>query len=190
METRSILIVGVGGQGTLLASKLLGKILLNKGYDVKVSELHGMSQRGGSVTTYVRYGERVYSPVIESGEADYIVSFEMLEAARWSHCLKPGGTVISSTGRIDPLPVTTGAAQYPEGIPETLRARGIRLIEVDAPELAARAGSGKTVNTVLMGVLARELGLPREDWEAAIAATVPVKYKEVNLRAFALGVGE
>ncbi len=187
METRSILIVGVGGQGTLLASKLLGRILLDKGYDVKVSELHGMSQRGGSVTTYVKYGDKVYSPVIESGEADYIVSFEMLEAARWSHCLKPGGTVISSTGRIDPMPVTTGAAEYPEGLADRLREEGVRLIEVDAPALAAKAGSGKTVNTVLMGVLARDLGLPREDWEKAISETVPERFLEVNLKAFAMG---
>jgi len=187
MKNTNILIVGVGGQGTLLASKLLGKILVDKGYDVKVSELHGMSQRGGSVTTYVKFGEKVYSPVIEDGEADYIVAFELLEAARWSHCLKPGGTIISSVGRIDPMPVTTGAAEYPADLASKIRERGLRLIEVDAPALAAEAGNGKTVNVVLMGVLARELGMSRADWEECIKSSVPAKFTEVNLKAFGLG---
>ena len=113
MKTKNIMIVGVGGQGSLLASKLLGKLLLTRGYDVKVSEVHGMSQRGGSVVTYVRYGERVCSPVIDEGEADFIVSFELLEAARWTNVLRPGGKIVTNTQNINPMPVITGAAEYP-----------------------------------------------------------------------------
>ena len=118
METKNIMIVGVGGQGSLLASKLLGHLLMRQGYDVKVSEVHGMSQRGGSVVTYVRYGDRVASPVIDRGEADFIVSFEVLEAARWLSFLRPGGQIVTSTQQIDPMPVVTGAAQYPENLVE------------------------------------------------------------------------
>ena len=116
METKNIMIVGVGGQGSLLASKLLGKLLLSKGYDVKVSEVHGMSQRGGSVVTYVRFGEHVYSPIIDEGEADYLVSFELLEAARWTKYLRPNGKIITNSQQINPMPVITGAAQYPANL--------------------------------------------------------------------------
>ncbi len=188
-EVVSILIVGVGGQGTLLASKLLGRILLAEGYDVKVSELHGMSQRGGSVATYVKYGKKVYSPVIDDGEADFIVSFEMLEAARWAHCLKPGGLIITNTQQIDPMPVTTGAAEYPGGLAETLADSGIRINAFDALTPAVEAGSAKAVNILLMGRLARYLGIGREKWIEAIKLSVPPKFTEMNLKAFETGYG-
>ena len=187
MKTTSIMIVGVGGQGTLLASKLLGRILVDEGYDVKVSELHGMSQRGGSVVTYVKYGDRVYSPVIESGEADFIVSFEKLEAGRWAHCLKKGGLLITNTQQIDPMPVTTGAAVYPADILDRLAADGIKIDAFDALSPALEAGSSKAVNIVLMGRLARYLGLPAAKWLEAIRSTVAPKFTEMNLRAFRLG---
>ena len=115
METKNIMIVGVGGQGSLLASKLLGRLLLTRGYDIKVSEVHGMSQRGGSVVTYVRFGDKVYTPIIDKGEADFIVSFELLEAARWLSYLKPDGQIVTSTQQVDPMPVIIGAAEYPDG---------------------------------------------------------------------------
>ena len=136
MNTVSMMIVGVGGQGSLLASKLLGNLLVEEGYDVKVSEVHGMSQRGGSVVTYVRYGERVYSPVVDDGEADYIISFEKLEAARWAHRLKPDGKIIVNTQQIDPMPVITGAAAYPEDILDTLKQQNVFVDAIDALKLA------------------------------------------------------
>ena len=145
METKNILIVGVGGQGTLLASKLMGKYFTEKGYDVKVSEVHGMSQRGGSVVTYVRYGEKVFSSVIEKGEADIILSFEQLEGARWLPYLKKGGVLITGTQKIDPMPVIMGKASYPENILEKLSEKGVKVIPVDALTLALEAGSAKSV---------------------------------------------
>lgn len=154
METKNVMIVGVGGQGSLLASKLLGNLLVEQGYDVKVSEVHGMSQRGGSVVTYVRYGDKVYSPVIDKGEADFIISFELLEAARWAEYLRPGGRIIVNTQQIDPMPVITGAAAYPEDILAKLRALGLQVDAVDALEIAEQAGSAKAINIVLMGRLA------------------------------------
>lgn len=187
MNPVSIMIVGVGGQGSLLASKLLGRLLTDEGYDVKVSEVHGMSQRGGSVVTYVRYGDRVYSPVIGEGEADYIVSFEKLEAARWAACLKPGGSIITSTQQIDPMPVITGKAAYPADILEELAAKGVRIDAVDALSLAEQAGSAKAVNIVLMGHLARRLAIPQQAWLAALEKTVAPRFVELNRKAFALG---
>ena len=155
METKNVMIVGVGGQGSLLASKLLGALLISEGYDVKVSEVHGMSQRGGSVVTYVRYGDKVYSPVIAKGEADFIVSFEKIEAARYAENLKAGGKIIVNSQMIDPMPVITGAAQYPEGVLEELKAKGVFVDEIDALSLAREAGNAKSVNIVLMGRLRR-----------------------------------
>ena len=151
MKTVSVMIVGVGGQSSLLASKLLGRLLVDEGYDVKVSEVHGMSQRGGSVVTYVRFGEKVYSPVIDKGTADYIISFEKLEAARWVPYLKKGGKIILSNQQIDPMPVIIGAAQYPENILDELTAKGVSIDALDALSLAEQAGSSKAVNIVLMG---------------------------------------
>ena len=155
METKNIMIVGVGGQGSLLASKLLGRLLLSGGYDVKVSEVHGMSQRGGSVVTYVRFGDKVYSPVIDKGEADFIVSFELLEAARWTEYLKPNGKIIVNTQQINPMPVISGMAQYPEQLAEKLQQAGADTDAFDALSLAVQAGSTKAVNLVLMGRLSR-----------------------------------
>ena len=186
MKTTSIMIVGVGGQGTLLASKLLGNVLLQQGYDVKLSEVHGMSQRGGSVVTYVRFGEKVYSPVVDLGEADYILSFELLESARWIGYLKKGGRLITNTHRTPPMPVITGAAEYPSNIEARLR----ELADVTALEampLAEQAGSAKAVNVVLVGVLSRSMDIPEENWLRAIEETVPPKFAELNRRAFLLG---
>ena len=183
------MIVGVGGQGTLLASNLLGGILVDEGFDVKVSELHGMSQRGGSVVTYVKYGHDVAAPLICEGEADYIVSFEKLEAARWVGCLRRGGTIITNTQQIDPMPVTSGACDYPADVLDGLREHGVRIVELDALSIAEQAGSAKAVNLVLMGVLARELGIGTERWYAAIESTVKPSFVELNKKAFSLSFG-
>lgn len=189
METKNIMIVGVGGQGSLLASKLLGRILLDQGYDVKVSEVHGMSQRGGSVVTYVRYGDRVYSPIVDKGEADFIVSFELLEAARYVNFLKPGGRVVVSAQQIDPMPVITGAAEYPADLDKKMADLDIRVDVMDALSLAEQAGSSKAVNLVLLGRLSRYFDFPEEAWQKAIDACVPEKFLELNRWAFALGRG-
>lgn len=187
MNTTSIMIVGVGGQGSLLASKLLGTLLVDEGYDVKVSEVHGMSQRGGSVVTYVRFGDKVCSPLIEEGEADFILSFEKLEAARWASCLKKGGTIIVNTQEIDPMPVITGAAEYPSGILEELKNKGVNIDAVDALSIAEQAGSAKAVNIVLLARFAKRFTIPVESWEAAIANTVAPKFIDMNRKAFELG---
>ena len=183
----NILIVGVGGQGTLLASKLLGAAFVEQGYDVKVSEVHGMSQRGGSVVTYVRYGEKVHSSLIEKGEADIILSFEQLEAAHWLPYLKPGGLLISNTQRIDPMPVIMGKASYPEELFPAIAAKGVRLCTVDAMALALEAGNVKAANVVLIGLAARYLGLEKETWLDVLRRTVPPKTVAVNEKAFELG---
>ena len=188
METKSIMIVGVGGQGTLLASRILGSVLGTAGYEVKVSEVHGMSQRGGSVVTYIRYGEKVYSPVIEKGQADMIVSFEQLEAARYVSYLKKGGTIITNTQKISPMPVITGAAEYPDGIIDKIKAMGINIIAVDALSAAEKAGSARAVNVVLMGVLSKVLpGIELDAWKKAVEKCVPAKVIEINEKAVDLG---
>ena len=188
--TKNIMIVGVGGQGSLLASKLLGHLLLTEGYDVKVSEVHGMSQRGGSVVTYVRFGEKVYSPVIDKGEADFIVSFEKLEAARYVQYLKKGGRIVVNTQEIDPMPVIIGAADYPEQLVEKIQALDISVDAMDCLSLANEAGSVKAVNIVLMGRLSKYFDMPVEKWEKAIEECVPAKFIELNKKAFHLGRGE
>lgn len=185
--TKNIMIVGVGGQGSLLASKLLGHLLLTEGYDVKVSEVHGMSQRGGSVVTYVRFGEKVYSPVIDKGEADFIVSFEKLEAARYVQYLKKGGRIVVNTQEIDPMPVIIGAAEYPENLIEKIQALDIQVDAMDCLSLANEAGSVKAVNIVLMGRLSKYFDIPVEKWEKAIEDCVPAKFVELNKKAFHLG---
>lgn len=187
METKSIMIVGVGGQGSLLASKLLGRLLLTRGYDIKVSEVHGMSQRGGSVVTYVRYGDKVYSPVIDKGQADCIVSFELLEAARWTEFLKPGGKIIVNTQQINPMPVIIGATQYPENLLEKMTAAGLDVDALDALSLAEQAGSSKAVNIVLMGHLSRYFDFTEEEWLTALEQSVAPKFLEMNKKAFSLG---
>mgnify|MGYP005794718121 FL=1 len=187
MDTKNIMIVGVGGQGSLLASKLLGRLLLDQGYDVKVSEVHGMSQRGGSVVTYVRYGDKVYSPVIDKGEADFIVSFELLEAARWLEFLRPDGRLITNTQQTNPMPVITGAAEYPQNLVDKMTAAGAQVDAMDALALAEEAGSSRAVNMVLMGRLSRYFDLPEEVWQNAITNSVPEKFLELNRKAFHLG---
>lgn len=188
METKNIMIVGVGGQGTLLASKLLGRLLLTRDYDVKVSEVHGMSQRGGSVVTYVRYGDKVYSPIIDKGEADFILSFELLEAARAAEWLKEDGILITNMQEINPMPVITGAMNYPENLLEKLKELGLKVDALDALSLAQEAGSSKAVNLVLLGRLSNYFqGLTEEEWMAAIEQSVPEKFLEMNKKAFHLG---
>lgn len=185
--TKNIMIVGVGGQGSLLASKLLGHLLLTEGYDVKVSEVHGMSQRGGSVVTYVRFGDKVYSPIIDKGEADFIVSFEKLEAARYVEYLKPDGRIVTNTQEMDPMPVIIGNAQYPEDLIGKMREKGIQVDAMDCLAIANEAGSSKAVNIVLLGKLSTYFDFPLEKWEKAIEACVPPKFLELNKKAFALG---
>jgi len=189
METRNIMIVGVGGQGSLLASKLMGRVLLIEGYDAKVSEVHGMSQRGGAVVTYVRYGDKVYSPIVDIGQAELIVSFELLEAARWLNHLAPGGQIVTNTQKIDPIPVIIGAAVYPEDLVEKMKATGAKMDAIDALSLAEEAGSSKTVNIVMMGRLSNYFPFPRETWQQALEECVPAKFLEMNRRAFELGAG-
>jgi indolepyruvate ferredoxin oxidoreductase beta subunit len=189
MKQTSIMIVGVGGQGTLLASRLLGAAFISRGYDVKVSEVHGMSQRGGSVVTYVKFGDEIASPIIDTGEADFILAFEQLEAARWLPYLKPDGKVIVNTQRIDPMPVITGAAEYPQGIIEALEGTGTQVQAVDALALASQAGSARAVNVVLLGALAGQMDIPEEVWLEAVRATVKAQFVEMNLKAFELGWG-
>ncbi|MBR4893305.1 MAG: indolepyruvate oxidoreductase subunit beta [Clostridia bacterium] len=186
--TKNIMIVGVGGQGTLLASRILGNTVIEEGYDVKVSEVHGMSQRGGSVVTYVKYGEKVYSPIIDRGEADIILAFELLEAYRALPYLKKGGKMIVNTQSIDPMPVITGVAKYPENIVEKLSAE-IDVLPIDALKLAKEAGNIKAVNVVLIGVMAKSTDIPYEKWVEIIKKTVPEKFLQVNLKAFDLGYG-
>lgn len=184
MKTKNIMIVGVGGQGSLLASRILGAAALGSGYDVKVSEVHGMSQRGGSVVTYVRYGENVASPVICEGEADVILSFEKLEAARWLPYLRIGGTVVTGTQEINPMPVITGAAQYPDALCEKIKALGVDIISEDAVAIAEKAGSEKAANVALIGLAAHVLGFDATALRDAVAACVPAKARDINLRAF------
>lgn len=183
----SIMIVGVGGQGTLLASRVIGSVLLSQGCDVKVSEIHGMSQRGGSVVTYVKYGSRVFSPVIDRGEADIMLAFERLEAARWLPWLKLGGRLLVNDQRLAPMPVITGAMEYPADILEKIRAKGVELLGVDALSLANEAGSDKAVNVVLLGLLSAILPFPESAWQDALAECVKPRFLEINRRAFELG---
>ena len=188
MDTKNIMIVGVGGQVTLLASKMLGFVLLQQGYDVKVSEVHGMSQRGGSVVTYVRYGKKVYSPVIDKGEADVIISFEKLEAARWLEFLKKDGTIITNTQEVEPMPVITGAAAYPENLIEKMQAAGAKVDAKDFLSIAQEAGSAKAVNIALMGRLSTYFPeISDEQWQDAIEKIVPPKFLDLNRKAFEAG---
>ncbi len=186
MKTQNIMIVGVGGQGTLLASRVLGRLFMDAGYDVKVSEVHGMSQRGGSVVTYVRYGDGVASPIIDAGQADYIISFELLEAARYLPFLKKGGKIVTSTQTITPMPVITGAMEYPADLAKKLQEKA-EVTAIDALALAEQAGSPKAANVVLMGKLSAMTDIPEEVWNKALEQTVPAKFLELNKKAFALG---
>lgn len=186
--SKNIMIVGVGGQGSLLASKILGKAAMDSGCDVKVSEVHGMSQRGGSVVTYVRFGDEVYSPVICKGDADVILSFELLEAARWLPNLKNGGAIVTSTQQINPMPVITGAAQYPDEIVEDMKGLGVDVRAYDCTSIAEKAGNAKASNVALIGLAADVLGFDIDVLRGAVAACVPAKALDVNLAAFDLAV--
>ena len=187
MNTISMMIVGVGGQGTLLASRVIGDVLLSSGYDVKLSEVHGMSQRGGSVVTYVRYGEKVYSPLVEEGEADLILAFEPLEAARWLPRLKKGGVILTNIHPMLPMPVITGAMEYPADLIQKLSARA-NVIALDALALAEQAGSVKAVNTVLLGRLSTLMPeFPESLWRSALTKFVKPQFLSINETAFTLG---
>lgn len=187
-ETKNIMIVGVGGQGTLLTSRILGGLAMEAGFDVKISEVHGMAQRGGSVVTYVRYGERVAEPVVEEGQADVLIAFERLEALRYAHFLKKDGVLIVNDQRIDPMTVVTGAAQYPENIIEEL-GKKYRSVSLNAMEEALNLGNSKVFNTIILGVAAKNMEFDKETWIRVIRATVPQKTIEINLKAFETGYG-
>lgn len=186
MSVKNIMIVGVGGQGTLLTSRILGNLAIRAGYDVKLSEVHGMAQRGGSVVTFVRYGEQVAEPIVEEGQADVLIAFERLEALRYLHFLKKDGVVIVNDWRIDPITVVTGAASYPEGVLDTLRGSR-KTICVEAMETAKRLGAPKAFNVVVLGAAARYMGFEKGDWLAVIESTVPPRTVEVNRKAFEAG---
>lgn len=185
--TVSILLVGVGGQGTILASKILTDVAMRQGYDVKMTEIHGMAQRGGSVVTQVRMGEKVHSPLIEPGQADYIVAFEQLEALRWMHFLNETGTVVVNTQRIMPMTVIIGAAEYPGDALEQIKAGAPNMVQLDALEIAKQLGNMRVVNVVLLGAMAKQMDIPKEDWLAALEATVPARFLELNRQAFQAG---
>ncbi len=189
MKEMNIVIVGVGGQGTLLASRVLGSLAIGTGKDVKVSEVHGMSQRGGSVITYVRTGDEVASPMVDEGTADFVLAFEKLEALRALKYLKKDGTMLANTQEINPMPVITGDAAYPADALDTLRAKCPRLVAFDALSLAEAAGESRAVNTVLLGALSNLMDAPEEAWLKALEASVPAKILAVNLKAFQAGRG-
>ena len=187
MDTKNIMIVGVGGQGTLLASKLLGRILLENGYDVKVSEVHGMSQRGGSVSTQVRWGEKVYSPLIGDGAADYMVAFEKMEAVRYASFLKPDGVAVINDYEIASATIAAGQFEYPAGCLEAMQ-KTFRVFSLKAADLAISLGNPKCMNLVLFGALTHVLKLEQIDWEDVIRNTVPPKFLDLNLRAYRAGL--
>ena len=186
MATRNIMIVGVGGQGTLLTSRILGNITVEAGFDVKLSEVHGMAQRGGSVVTFVRYGEKVAEPIVEEGQADVIIAFERLEALRYAHFLKKDGAMVINDRRIEPITVVTGAAQYPENIIENL-SKEHQVYSVDAQEESLKLGNAKVFNVIVLGVAAKHMDFTKEQWLNAIEATVPPKTVELNKKAFLVG---
>lgn len=180
------MIVGVGGQGTLLTSRILGGITRKAGFDVKISEVHGMAQRGGSVVTFVRYGDSVAEPIVEAGQADVLIAFERLEALRYAHFLKKDGVLIVNDQRMNPMTVVTGMAEYPEGIIETLKEKH-RVVVVDAQSMAKRLGNTRVFNTIIIGVAAKSMAFSREDWISVIRAVVPAKTVDINLTAFEAG---
>ena len=186
METKNIMIVGVGGQGTLLTSRILGGITIKAGFDVKLSEVHGMAQRGGSVVTFVRYGDKVNEPIVEEGQADVLIAFERLEALRYAHFLKKDGVLVVNDQRIDPMPVVIGAAKYPEGIIEELEKK-YKVLKVNAMEEALKLGNSRTFNIIVLGMAAKHMDFKKEDWLEVIENTVPPKTIEINKQAFEVG---
>ena len=185
-NTKNIMIVGVGGQGTLLTSRILGGITVDAGYDVKLSEVHGMAQRGGSVVTFVRYGEKVAEPIVEEGQADLLIAFEMLEAKRYAHFLKKDGVLVVNEQRIDPITVVTGATTYPEGIVEELE-KEYSVLKINAMDEALKLGNSKVFNIIVLGMAAKHMDFSKEDWLKVIEKTVPPKTVEINKKAFLLG---
>ena len=185
-NTKNIMIVGVGGQGTLLTSRILGGITVEAGYDVKLSEVHGMAQRGGSVVTFVRYGEKVAEPIVEEGQADLLIAFEMLEAKRYAHFLKKDGVLVVNEQRIDPITVVTGAATYPEGIVEELE-KEYSVLKINAMDEALKLGNSKVFNIIVLGMAAKHMDFSKEDWLKVIEKTVPPKTVDMNKKAFLLG---
>lgn len=185
-NTKNIMIVGVGGQGTLLTSRILGGITVDAGYDVKLSEVHGMAQRGGSVVTFVRYGDKVAEPIVEEGQADVLIAFEMLEALRYAHYLKKDGAIVVNEHRIDPITVVTGMASYPENIIENLE-KDHKVYRVNAMEEALKLGNSRTFNIIVLGVAARHMDFSKEAWLKVIENTVPPKTVEMNKKAFLIG---
>ncbi|MBQ2717121.1 MAG: indolepyruvate oxidoreductase subunit beta [Clostridia bacterium] len=186
METKNIMIVGVGGQGTLLTSRILGNLIRKYGYDVKLSEVHGMAQRGGSVVTFVRYGDKVYEPIVEEGMADVLIAFERLEAIRYQDFLKDDGVIVLNDVRIDPMPVVIGACEYPKDIVDELK-KGHTVYSVNANEEAIKLGNSRVFNLIILGLAAKHLDFKVEDWLSVIEETVPPKTIELNKKAFLLG---
>ena len=186
MDKMNIMVVGVGGQGTLLTSRIIGKTALNAGFDVKLSEVHGMAQRGGSVVTFVRFGEKVSEPVVEEGEADVLVAFERLEALRYAHYLKKDGVIIVNEARIDPMTVVIGASEYPENIIDNLK-KNHKVYSINGGEVAKELGNSKVLNSVVLGLAAKFVGFDKEQWISVIEKTVPPKTIDINKQAFMQG---
>lgn len=186
METKNIMIVGVGGQGTLLTSRILGGLTIQAGYDVKLSEVHGMAQRGGSVVTFVRYGNKVYEPIVEEGQADILIAFEKLEALRYAHFLKKDGVVILNDQRIDPMPVVIGDAKYPSDILDNLSVNH-RIYMINAMDEAKKLGNSKVFNMIVLGMAATHMDFSKDEWLSVIEKTVPPKTIEINKKAFEIG---
>ena len=186
METKNIMIVGVGGQGTLLTSRILGGVMENAGFEVKVSEVHGMAQRGGSVVTFVRYGDSVAEPIVEEGQADVLIAFERLEAMRYAHFLKKDGVLIVNDWRIDPITVVTGAATYPDHIIEDLEKK-YRVYKINAMEEAIKLGNSRVFNNIVLGMAAQHMNFTKEQWLKIIESKVPPKTVEINTKAFLVG---
>lgn len=186
METKNIMIVGVGGQGTLLTSRIIGNVILKAGYDVKISEVHGMAQRGGSVVTFVRYGTDVAEPIVEEGCADVLIAFERLEALRYAHFLKKDGVLIVNDVRMDPMPVAIGAAEYPENILEDL-SKKYKVISMDAKKEAIALGNARVFNTIIVGVAAQSMNFDENMWIDVIKETVKPATVDINVAAFKRG---
>lgn len=189
MKGMNIMVVGVGGQGTLLTSRIIGKTALSAGYDVKLSEVHGMAQRGGSVVTFIRFGKEVAEPVVEAGDADILISFERLEALRYAHYLKKDGMIVVNDSRIDPMTVVTGTEKYPENIIERLKQKH-NVHVIDGNSIAAELGNSRVLNSAVLGAAAKFIGFSREEWVKTVESTVPPKTAETNIKAFNKGFGE
>jgi indolepyruvate ferredoxin oxidoreductase beta subunit len=186
MQNKNIMVVGVGGQGTLLTSRIIGKTALDAGFDVKMSEVHGMAQRGGSVVTFVRFDKLVNEPVVEEGEVDILIAFERLEALRYAHFLKKDGIIIVNDCRIDPMTVVIGASEYPKNILETLK-KEHTVYSIDGVEIAKQLGNSKVLNSVVLGVAAKFIGFTKQQWIDVIEKTVPQKTIDINVKAFVNG---